>query len=149
MENFRKLPSRFPPFLISCQNYGSNTNMTYQSAVTVGLRNQVCIEKFPSKSWLGLPVPKPISSTSLPPPLWSPTNMLFVNPSSSIIIITRPKPAYGRQGLDWIVGPGYSFLVFSTKKTIFFIFISTPEGHERGTFWRVIISFQSGTENID
>ena len=21
---------------------------------------------------------------------------------------TRPKPAYGRQGLDWIVGPGYS-----------------------------------------
>ena len=32
---------------------------------------------------------------------------------------------------------------------IFFIFISTPEGHERGTFWRIIISFQSGTENID
>ena len=31
-----------------------------------------------------------------------------------IIIITRPKPAYGRQGLDWIVGPGYSFVVFST-----------------------------------
>ena len=28
--------------------------------------------------------------------------------------ITRPKPAYGRQGLDWIVGPGYSFVVFST-----------------------------------
>ena len=27
---------------------------------------------------------------------------------------TRPKPAYGRQGLDWIVGPGYSFVVFST-----------------------------------
>ena len=22
---------------------------------------------------------------------------------------TRPKPTYGRQGLDWIVGPGYSF----------------------------------------
>ena len=32
-----------------------------------------------------------------------------------IIIITRPKPAYGRQGLDWIVGPGYSFVVFSNK----------------------------------
>ena len=32
--------------------------------------------------------------------------------------ITRPKPAYGRQGLDWIVGPGYSFVVFSTNKTI-------------------------------
>ena len=32
-----------------------------------------------------------------------------------IIIITRPKPAYGRQGLDWIVGPGYSFVVFSTN----------------------------------
>ena len=28
--------------------------------------------------------------------------------------ITRPKPAYGRQGLDWIVRPGYSFVVFST-----------------------------------
>ena len=25
---------------------------------------------------------------------------------------TRPEPAYGRQGLDWIVGPGYSFGVF-------------------------------------
>ena len=35
-----------------------------------------------------------------------------------IIIITRPKPAYGRQGLDWIVGPGYSFVVFSTNKTM-------------------------------
>ena len=34
-------------------------------------------------------------------------------------------------------------------KVFFFIFISTPEGHERGTFWRIIISFQSGTENID
>ena len=34
-----------------------------------------------------------------------------------IFDITRPKPAYGRQGLDWIVGPGYSFVVFSTKKT--------------------------------
>ena len=22
--------------------------------------------------------------------------------------LTRPKPAYGRQGLDWIVGPGYT-----------------------------------------
>ena len=27
---------------------------------------------------------------------------------------TRPKPAYGPQGLDWIVGPGYRFAVFST-----------------------------------
>ena len=34
------------------------------------------------------------------------------------IIITRPKPAYGRQGLDWIVGPGNSFVVFSTNKTM-------------------------------
>ena len=33
-----------------------------------------------------------------------------------IIIITGPKPAYGRQGLDWIIGPGYSFVVFSTNK---------------------------------
>ena len=30
-----------------------------------------------------------------------------------IIKITRPKPAYGWQGLDWIVGPGYRFLVLS------------------------------------
>ena len=29
---------------------------------------------------------------------------------------TRPKPAYGRQGLDWIVWLGYSFVVFSTNK---------------------------------
>ena len=31
---------------------------------------------------------------------------------------TGPKPAYGRQGLDWIVGPGYSFGVFSTYRGI-------------------------------
>ena len=30
----------------------------------------------------------------------------------------RPKPAYGQQGLDWIVGPGYSFVVFSTNETM-------------------------------
>ena len=29
-----------------------------------------------------------------------------------IIIITGPKPAYGRQGLDWIARPEYSFRVF-------------------------------------
>ena len=34
------------------------------------------------------------------------------------IIITRPKPAYSQQGLDWIVGPGHSFVVFSTNKTM-------------------------------
>ena len=34
------------------------------------------------------------------------------------IITTRPKLAYGRQGLDLIVGPGYSFVVFSTNKTM-------------------------------
>ena len=33
-----------------------------------------------------------------------------------VFLYTRPKPAYGRQGLDWIVGPGYSFVVFSTNK---------------------------------
>ena len=33
-------------------------------------------------------------------------------------VITRPKPAYGRQGLDWIVRPGYSFVVFSTNRGI-------------------------------
>ena len=36
----------------------------------------------------------------------------------NIIITTRPKPAYGQQGLDWIVGPGYSFVVFSTNSGI-------------------------------
>ena len=28
---------------------------------------------------------------------------------------TRPKPAYGRQGLDWIIGPGYSFVVVTNR----------------------------------
>ena len=31
------------------------------------------------------------------------------------MLLTRPKPAYGRQGLDWIVGPEYSFGVFATS----------------------------------
>ena len=31
---------------------------------------------------------------------------------------TRPKPDYSRHGLDWIVEPGYSFVVFSTNKTM-------------------------------
>ena len=35
-----------------------------------------------------------------------------------LFIYTRPKPAYGWQGLDWIVGSGYSFVVFSTNKTM-------------------------------
>ena len=39
--------------------------------------------------------------------------------------ITRPKPAYGRQGLDWIVGPDYRFVVFSTNKTM-----ETMKNHE-------------------
>ena len=30
---------------------------------------------------------------------------------------TRPKLAYGRQGLDWIVGPGYSFGVINYTQT--------------------------------
>ena len=30
--------------------------------------------------------------------------------------LTRPKPAYDRQGLDWIVGPEYSFRVFSMSR---------------------------------
>ena len=34
------------------------------------------------------------------------------------LLQTRPKPAYGRQGLDWIIGPGYSFVVFSTNRGI-------------------------------
>ena len=32
--------------------------------------------------------------------------------------LTRPKPAYGRQGLDWIVRPGYSFVVFSYNRGV-------------------------------
>ena len=43
------------------------------------------------------------------------TIIFFIN---IIIKITRPKPGYGRQGLDWIVGPGYSFVVISTNKTM-------------------------------
>ena len=41
-------------------------------------------------------------------------------PKSNVkrFIRTRPKPAYGRQGLDWIIGPGYSFVVFSTNRGI-------------------------------
>ena len=42
-------------------------------------------------------------------------NLMFYNVS---ICSTRPKPAYGRQGLDWIVGSGYSFVVFSTNQTM-------------------------------
>ena len=34
------------------------------------------------------------------------------------LTVTRPKAAYGRQGLDWIVPPGYSFVVFSTNRGI-------------------------------
>ena len=60
--------------------------------------------------------PSLASSVSAPSPSssslrWSTTFLIGI-----IIIITRPKPAYGRQGLDWIVGPGCSFVVFSTKK---------------------------------
>ena len=36
--------------------------------------------------------------------------------STSNINNTKPKPAYGRQGLDWIVGPEFSFRVFSTSR---------------------------------
>ena len=32
---------------------------------------------------------------------------------------------------------------------LFFIFITTPEGHVRVQFLRILISFQSGTESID
>ena len=45
-------------------------------------------------------------------------NWIVLSIRNIIIITTRPKPAYGRQGLDWIVGPGYSFVVFSTNKTM-------------------------------
>ena len=31
---------------------------------------------------------------------------------------TRPKPAYSRRGLDWIIGPGYSFGVFSAPSVL-------------------------------
>ena len=35
-----------------------------------------------------------------------------------IIIITRSYAALQAADLDWIVGPGYSFVVFSTNKTM-------------------------------
>ena len=46
--------------------------------------------------------------------VWKPLAVLWIE----ILISTRPKPAYGRQGLDWIVGPGYSFVVFWTNRGI-------------------------------
>ena len=46
------------------------------------------------------------------------TFMQVKSSASAPSSFTRPKPAYGRQGLDWIVGPGYSFAVFSTNKTM-------------------------------
>ena len=36
--------------------------------------------------------------------------------SISQINNSRPKPTYGRPGLDWIVWPGYSFGVFSMSR---------------------------------
>ena len=35
---------------------------------------------------------------------------------------TRPKPAYGRQGLDWIVGQEYSLTAFWCLVAIFCVF---------------------------
>ena len=32
------------------------------------------------------------------------------------IWVTRPKPAYGRQGPDWIIGPEFSYGLFSTSR---------------------------------
>ena len=43
---------------------------------------------------------------------------IFFSSLYSHFFNTRPKPAYGRQGLDWIVRPRYSFVVFSTNKTM-------------------------------
>ena len=57
-------------------------------------------------------------------------------------IVKHPDP-------DPMICEHKSAMTFSSFIIFFFIFISTPEGHERGTFWRIIISFQSGTENID
>ena len=46
---------------------------------------------------------------------------LKLNINNNDLKWTRPKPAYGRQGLDWIVGPGYSFVVFSLSIDFFCI----------------------------
>ena len=73
------------------------------------------------------------SDTAVPPsnigPSWAIPPHLVVTSEIKIIVmvfllnilvliittfcVTRPKPAYGRQGLDWIAGPEYSFTVFS------------------------------------
>ena len=37
----------------------------------------------------------------------------FIYNLSERFVKTRPEKAYGQQGLDWIVGPEYSFRVFS------------------------------------
>ena len=64
-------------------------------------------------SWWSAPTMAPLA-TSFPilPPIFARLvdEQVFEN--------TRPKPAYGRQGLDWIVRPGYSFVVFSTNRGI-------------------------------
>ena len=57
-------------------------------------------------------IPLSAGSSQLHTPACSSYNLII------IIIITRPKPAFSRQGLDRIVGPGYSFVVFSTNKTM-------------------------------
>ena len=46
-----------------------------------------------------------------------PTNVIEEAKKMLSFCTTRPKPAYGRQGLDWIVRPGYSFGVFSTSRS--------------------------------
>ena len=42
----------------------------------------------------------------------------FAVTNQQMFVGTMPKPAYNRQGLDWIIGSGNSFVVFSTHKTM-------------------------------
>ena len=42
---------------------------------------------------------------------------VFLGRPAETLLGIRPKLAYSRQGLDWIVGPGYSFGVFSTSRS--------------------------------
>ena len=59
-----------------------------------------------------LPSLPPLFLPSLWPLFW----VLFLKSGWQIFVSTRPKPAYSRQGLDWIVRPGYSFRVFSKSR---------------------------------
>ena len=55
-----------------------------------------------------------VRSTAIPLRIFVKMFSLFIRN----LLVTRPKPAFGRQGLDWIVRPVNSFVVVSTNRGI-------------------------------